>query len=769
MFMAGNNVQRKLKFAIIDEVDSILIDEARTPLIISGATEDSTELYLKLNQVPLQLTAKETEESTTGDFWIDEKQHNVILSEQGHLQVEKILIKMGILSTNSDLYSSANINIMHHLLAALKAHYFYRKDQHYVVQNGEVIIVDEFTGRLMSGRRWSDGLHQAVEAKEGVTIQQENQTMASITFQNYFRIYDKLSGMTGTANTEAYEFQHIYNLETIVIPTNKPMIRQDHNDKIYMNAKEKYEAILKEVITAHNKGQPILIGTTSIENSEVISQLLTQAKLKHEVLNAKNHAREAEIIAKGGTVGAITVATNMAGRGTDIVLGGNLKHDLNKIDEDSNLTLTEQQQKKEQIIAAWQEKNAQVVSAGGLYVIGTERHESRRIDNQLRGRSGRQGDPGCSRFYLSLDDSLLRVFGGERMRNMMKTLGMKSGESIEHKWLSKAIENAQRKVEGFNFDTRKQLLDYDNVANDQRRVIYQQRNEILGNSDISDTTHAIICGVLAADFDVYLPPGSPEENWEVSKLDNILQAEYLTGFKLADALQQDKQINQETLKQKLIDVVITEYKNKLARAKENFTTYIYDFIRLNVPEEQAKWNITAIDEFVKNNNLVTNQSFVDYVTQHQEISRSDLIEYIYKALESYPLLQINQFEQSVLLHHIDYYWRMHLTSLEHLRQGIHLRGYAQKDPKQEYKTEAYTLFENMLTNIQKDVARVLVSVQIKSPLIQHSVTTNNHNIITESRQVKAKVISAKNNDISRNSMCPCGSGKKYKHCCAKLS
>lgn len=712
VFDLKDKVQRQMDFAIVDEVDSILIDEARTPLIISGPAEGTDELYIKLNKVPKLLNPQIEEKSEIGDFWVDEKSHNVVLSEKGHEKVENILVEMGLLKVGDSLYHVHNISLMHHLLSALKAHYVYHKDQHYVVQNKEVIIVDEFTGRLMSGRRWSDGLHQAVEAKEMVEIQKENQTMASITFQNYFRMYKKLSGMTGTADTEAYEFQQIYGLETVVIPTNKPMIRADYNDKIYMNLEDKYRAIIEEIKQCHAKGQPVLVGTTSVENSEIIASLLTKEKLKHEVLNAKQHAREADIIAQAGSIGAITVATNMAGRGTDIILGGNPKPSIAKIENNEILSENQKELQVTETMSKWKVQNQEVLKAGGLFIVGTERHESRRIDNQLRGRSGRQGDPGASRFYLSLDDPLLRIFGGERMRGMMQKLGMKPGESIEHKWLSRSIESAQRKVEGYNFDIRKQLLDYDNVANDQRHVIYQQRDEILRGNDLSETTENMIKAVISQLFDLHIPEKSMEDMWDIESLQKLLKSEFHLDYDIKEKLKQNPNIAQEDMRDELINLAVNTYKNKMADFAKKIST------ESNVADE------------------------------------------------------ITRFERGVLIQHIDHYWREHLTQLEQLRQGIHLRGYAQKDPKQEYKHESFNLFSQMLDGIKKDVVKVLLTVQIRDV---DEISTDEFvpDNIEKQQMIHSLAPSILENSttekkISRNAACPCGTGKKYKHCCGKF-
>lgn len=775
VFDEAEKVQRVLNFAIVDEVDSILIDEARTPLIISGPAEGSDELYSKLNKVPPLLTPQAEEKSEAGDFWVDEKNKNVILSEAGHEHVEQIMLDMGLLKDGDSLYNVTNIGLVHHLLASLKAHYVYHKDQQYVVQDGEIIIVDEFTGRLMSGRRWSDGLHQAVEAKEGVAIQRENQTMATITLQNYFRMYKKLSGMTGTADTEAYEFQRIYSLETVVIPTNQAMVRKDYNDKIYMNLEDKYNAIIEDIRDCYQRSQPVLVGTTSVENSEVLAGLLSKAGLKHEVLNAKQHAREADIIVQAGHPGGITVATNMAGRGTDIVLGGNPKPEINQIKADSSLSEEQKQAKINQLMQKWQERNKQVLDAGGLHIIGTERHESRRIDNQLRGRSGRQGDPGSSRFYLSLDDPLLRIFGGDRMRSMMQRLGMAKGESIEHKWLSRSIESAQRKVEGHNFDIRKQLLDYDDVSNEQRRVIYQQRDEILVGKDLSDISTGMVNGVLDNLFDTYIPPKSMVENWDIEGLQTILRNEYLLDYDINHKLETNPRILEPEIKAEILELATSKYKAKMT----DFTTRVGDdmqnFANSMIGEDKATWNIEQLDEFCTQNGILLTKSFRALALENPNLERHELLAYFGEHVVSPSKAnQVVRFERSVLLQHIDYYWREHLTQLEQLRQGIHLRGYAQKDPKQEYKQEAFNLFSGMLDSIKRDAAKVLLTAKLQgigdiqgedidTPFAPEMVHRNAPNLL------QPQVVEEGERPISRNAPCPCGSGKKYKHCHGKLA
>ncbi len=765
VFEVRDKVQRPLNFAIIDEVDSILIDEARTPLIISGPSEGSNDLYMKLDQVPKMLKRQSAEDSLDGDFWVDEKNNNVILSEAGHVKVEEILTSNGLLDGGDSLYNVHNISLMHHLLAAMKAHYVFIKDQSYVVQNGEVIIVDEFTGRLMSGRRWSDGLHQAVEAKEKVEIQKENQTMASITFQNYFRMYKKLSGMTGTADTEAYEFQQIYRLETVVIPTNNLMVRKDYNDKIYMNLDDKYQALVDDIIECNRLGQPVLVGTTSVENSEVISALLTRANLAHEVLNAKQHAREAEIIVQAGSPHAITVATNMAGRGTDIILGGNPKPEINSINEDDKLNEKQKALQVEQVINKWRDNNKRVLDSGGLYIIGTERHESRRIDNQLRGRSGRQGDAGVSRFYLSLDDSLLRIFGGDRMRGMMQRLGMEKGESIEHKWLSRSIESAQRKVEGHNFDIRKQLLDYDDVSNDQRRVIYQQRDDILTGNDLSDITYGMINGVLNQVFDSYIPPKSMIEMWDVKGLEKLLNDEFKVNIDITKLIESNSKIHEEEIKEIVLKQADDIYQHKMSVFAKRVEADIEKFASNMIPEDKSGWNLEALDMFCAENDISIVESFVSYVASNPDIDGSKLLEHFKTNTSGSGKRQVNRFERGILLQHIDYHWREHLTGLDQLRQGIHLRGYAQKDPKQEYKTESFNLFSGMLDNIKRDAARMLLTVQIQGlEDIPSQDIEPIENVITSTTNSVAA-----GEGLNRNSQCHCGSGKKYKHCHGKLS
>ena len=719
VFQLSEKVQRGLNFAVVDEVDSILIDEARTPLIISGQSEDSTELYLAMNVVPARLTRQEKEDGD-GDFWVDEKSHTVLISESGHEKIESILTELGLLAEGSSLYDATNIRLMHHVNAALRAHAVFHKDQHYVVQPGangagEVVIVDEFTGRLMSGRRWSEGLHQAVEAKEGVAIQKENQTLASITFQNYFRMYGKLSGMTGTADTEAYEFQQIYGLETVVIPTHRPMIRKDMHDQVFLNANGKYNAVIKDIRDCQSRGQPVLVGTTSIEINEYLSGLLTKEGLRHEVLNAKQHAREAEVIAEAGRPGAITIATNMAGRGTDIVLGGNIQKHLAAIDADDSLSATEKEQRKDKLKSDWQQLHDQVLAAGGLHIIGTERHESRRVDNQLRGRSGRQGDAGSSRFYLSLEDSLLRIFAGDRMVAIMNRLKVPEDEAIEHGMVSRAIENAQRKVEARNFDIRKQLLEYDDVANDQRKVIYEQRNELLAAEDIADTVRAMRADVINTVIDQHIPPGSMEEQWDVEGAEKTLAAEFALDLSLQVWLKEDSKLDEAGLREKAV-----------AAANEAYA---------------AKEAIVGAE-----------------VVRH--------------------------FERAIMLQSMDSHWREHLAALDQLRQGIHLRGYAQKNPKQEYKREAFQLFSNMLDAVKFEVTRITTTVQVKNEQDVQAVEQQ-HEEVSNVQYQHAEFDSALGGEaahdeapqpaerdmpkVGRNDPCPCGSGKKYKHCHGKLS
>ena len=719
VYSSGERVQRGLNFAIVDEVDSILIDEARTPLIISGQAEDHTDLYVRMNAVPPLLTqgeaAKAEGEQDTGDYTLDLKAHQVLLTEAGHEKAEQILTRLGLLPEGSSLYEPANILLMHHLYAALRAHSLYHRDQQYVVQEGEVIIVDEFTGRLMPGRRWSEGLHQAVEAKEGVAIQAENQTLASITFQNYFRMYGKLAGMTGTADTEAYEFQQIYSLETVVIPTNRPMIRRDENDQIYRTAAEKHRAIIADIRACRERGQPALVGTTSIENSELLSAMLQKEKLPHQVLNAKQHAREAEIVAQAGRPGTITIATNMAGRGTDIVLGGNIEKSLDAVRDDAALSEEAKAQRIAQLKAEWQIVHDQVLAAGGLHIIGSERHESRRIDNQLRGRSGRQGDAGSSRFYLSLEDPLLKIFAGDRLNSIMVRLKMPEDEAIEHPLVSRSLESAQRKVEQRNFDIRKQLLEYDDVANDQRKVIYEQRNELLNAQDIGETIRAMRQGVLHDTFRLYVPADSVEEQWDIPGLESALAGELHIRPPIGDWMLAEPQLTDEEILSRLLATVDAAYAEKVAQV------------------DAAAWAA---------------------------------------------------FERNVMLQSLDSHWREHLAALDHLRQGIHLRGYAQKNPKQEYKREAFELFETLLQEVRADVTKLLMTVEVRNeqqleeaeapPQLTH--VEYHHDDLGQTVEDAVPAAATRKPTpahalpkVGRNEPCPCGSGKKYKHCHGRLS
>ena len=716
VYSVGERVQRGLNFAIVDEVDSILIDEARTPLIISGQAEDHTDLYVRMNAVPPLLTrgeaARSEGEKDTGDYTVDLKAHQVLLTEEGHEKAERVLAQMGMLPEGGSLYEPANILLMHHLYAALRAHNLFHRDQHYVVQEGEIVIVDEFTGRLMPGRRWSEGLHQAVEAKEGVAIQAENQTLASITFQNYFRMYGKLAGMTGTADTEAYEFHQIYGLETVVIPTNKPARRSDANDQIYRTAKEKYTAIVADIRGCHERGQPVLVGTTSIENSELLAEILKKEKLPHQVLNAKQHAREAEIIVQAGRPGVITIATNMAGRGTDIVLGGNIEKQVDVVRDDAALAPAEKEQRIAALRADWQKLHDQVLAAGGLHIIGSERHESRRIDNQLRGRAGRQGDPGSSRFYLSLEDPLLKIFAGDRLNAIMVRLKMPEGEAIEHPMVTRSLESAQRKVEQRNFDIRKQLLEYDDVANDQRKVIYQQRNELLESADIVETITAMRQGYLHDIFRTYVPAESVEEQWDVPALESALEGELRLRLDVAQWLRDEPQLGEDDLLRRILDLADANYAAKVAHV------------------DPEAWK---------------------------------------------------GFERNVMLQNLDTHWREHLAALDHLRQGIHLRGYAQKNPKQEYKREAFELFESLLNAVRNEVTRLLMTVEIRSEeqieeAEQHAPQVENvqyhhadYDEALGSNEPKPQQPAQAAPKVGRNDPCPCGSGKKYKHCHGKLS
>jgi preprotein translocase subunit SecA len=721
--------QRGLNYAIVDEVDSILIDEARTPLIISGQAEDRTEIYYRMNEVAPLLTPQKEEKKPDkpeppGDFFVDEKNHQIVLSEAGHEKAEQILTRIGMLPAGASLYEPAYINLVHHLYAALRAHHLFHRDQHYVVQDNEVIIVDEFTGRLMQGRRWSDGLHQAVEAKENVAIQNENQTLASITFQNYFRMYGKLAGMTGTADTEAYEFQQIYGLEVVVVPTHMPMVRIERQDQVYRTAKEKHHAVIKDIRDCYERGQPVLVGTTSIENSELLSGLLQKEKLPHQVLNAKQHAREAEIVAQAGRPKMVTIATNMAGRGTDIVLGGNVEKQCDFVEADESLGLDEKRQRVEKLRGEWQALHDQVVKAGGLHIIGTERHESRRIDNQLRGRSGRQGDPGSSRFYMALEDPLLRIFAGERINRIMVMLKMPEGEAIEHGMVTRSIESAQRKVEARNFDMRKQLLEYDDVANDQRKTIYALRNELLESEDVSPRIADLRAGVIGDLFVQYIPEDSVEEQWDIAGLETALKAELQLELPLSRWLEEEPELQPEALIERIV-----------AKADEAYRTKV-------PPGAEASFH---------------------------------------------------QYERYVVLQILDAHWREHLAALDHLRQGIHLRGYAQKNPKQEYKREAFELFGAMIEAVKLEVTKTLTAVQIRTQedmkpddeshveniRPQHPSSggmeeaepdyAGNGDVAIAEAATKKKPIVRATQKVGRNDPCPCGSGKKYKHCHGKLT
>ncbi|WP_340608233.1 preprotein translocase subunit SecA [Xenorhabdus bharatensis] len=710
-FSPEERVQRKLHYALVDEVDSILIDEARTPLIISGPAEDSSELYIKVDKLIPQLIRQEQEDSDTfqgeGHFSVDEKTRQVNLTERGLVLIEELLVNAKVMDEGESLYSPSNIMLMHHVTAALRAHVLFTRDVDYIVKDGEVIIVDEHTGRTMQGRRWSDGLHQAVEAKEHVEIQNENQTLASITFQNYFRLYEKLAGMTGTADTEAFEFSSIYKLDTIVVPTNRPMIRQDLPDLVYMTEAEKIDAIIEDIKERVNNNQPVLVGTISIEKSEVISNALTKADIAHNVLNAKFHAMEADIIAQAGQAGTVTIATNMAGRGTDIVLGGSWQAEIAKLDEP-----TEEQ--IEQIKAAWQERHDAVLAAGGLHIIGTERHESRRIDNQLRGRAGRQGDAGSSRFYLSMEDSLMRIFASERVTGMMRKLGMQPGEAIEHPWVTKAIANAQRKVESRNFDIRKQLLEYDDVANDQRRAIYAQRNDLLDVSDVSETISSIREDVFKVTIDAYIPPQSLEEMWDIPGLEERLVNDFDLHLPIKEWLDKEPELHEETLRERILEKAIEVYKQK------------------------------------------------------EEIVGEEMM---------------RNFEKGIMLQTLDTLWKEHLAAMDYLRQGIHLRGYAQKDPKQEYKRESFAMFANMLESLKYEVISTLGKVQVRMPeeveALEQQRRAEAERLASQQHlsheveqgalmsEAEAQMVSG-SRKVGRNDPCPCGSGKKYKHCHGRL-
>ncbi|HCR3227983.1 TPA: preprotein translocase subunit SecA [Morganella morganii] len=706
-FSPEERVQRKLHYALVDEVDSILIDEARTPLIISGPAEDSSELYMKVDKLIPRLVRQEKEDSDTfkgeGHFSVDEKTRQVTLTERGLVLVEELLSEAGLMNEGESLYSPSNIMLMHHVMAGLRAHSLFVRDVDYIVSEGEVIIVDEHTGRTMQGRRWSDGLHQAVEAKEGVEIQNENQTLASITFQNYFRLYTKLAGMTGTADTEAFEFSSIYKLDTIVIPTNRPMIRKDLPDLVYMTEADKFNAIIEDIRERTAAGQPVLVGTISIEKSELISNALKKAKIEHSVLNAKFHAMEADIVEQAGRSGHVTIATNMAGRGTDIVLGGSLQADLAALDEPTEENIAAAK-------AAWQERHDAVLAAGGLHIIGTERHESRRIDNQLRGRSGRQGDAGSSRFYLSMEDALMRIFASDRVTGMMRKLGMKEGEAIEHPWVTKAIANAQRKVESRNFDIRKQLLEYDDVANDQRRAIYTQRNDLLDNGDISETIDSIRGDVFTTVIDAHIPPQSLEEMWDIPGLEKRLEQDFDLHLPIKEWLDKEPELHEETLRERILDKAVEVYKAK------------------------------------------------------EEIVGAEMMRH---------------FEKGVMLQTLDTLWKEHLAAMDYLRQGIHLRGYAQKDPKQEYKRESFSMFANMLEGLKYEVVSTISKVKVRMPeevealeqrrreeaerLAQRQQLSHENDNAALMTKTEAEMASGVRK-VGRNDPCPCGSGKKYKQC-----
>jgi len=725
VYERADRVQRPLNYAIVDEVDSILIDEARTPLIISGQAEDHTQMYLAINKVVPHLVRQEGEEDLrtgegiikAGDFTVDEKSHQVFLTEQGHENAERLLAQMGLLPEGASLYDPANISLMHHMYAALRAHHLYFKDQHYVNQGGEIVIVDEFTGRLMTGRRWSDGLHQAVEAKEGVKIQAENQTLASITFQNYFRLYQKLAGMTGTADTEAYEFQEIYGLETIVIPPNRISKREDQLDRVYKTTQEKYKAAIDDIRECHERGQPVLVGTTSIENSELIAAMLEKAKLPHQVLNAKQHEREAEIIAQAGAEGSITIATNMAGRGTDIVLGGNIEKIIGAVEADESLKEQARSEQVQKLKSQWEIDHERVKALGGLRIIATERHESRRIDNQLRGRSGRQGDPGSSRFYLSLDDSLMRIFAGDRVKAIMERLNMPEGEAIEAGIVTRSIESAQRKVEARNFDIRKQLLEYDDVSNDQRKVIYQQRNDILDTSDLSAQIDSLREGTFSDLVRHFVPLESVEEQWDIAALEETLQRDWRLNLEIQKFINAADSISAEDV----LELVVS-------RANQAF---------------EAKVKEVGVEQFTP-------------------------------------------FMRMVLLQSIDTHWREHLSALDYLRQGIHLRGYAQKQPKQEYKREAFELFGQLLDQVKNEVTRLLMTVEVQSgeqleqaanQIEERAEDFKNITYTSPTESGQEEVITQGDESMAfaggastgRNEPCPCGSGKKYKHCHGRLS
>ncbi|EIJ43739.1 preprotein translocase, SecA subunit [Beggiatoa alba B18LD] len=734
-FSVADRMQRKLNYAIVDEVDSILIDEARTPLIISGPTDDNSELYQHINRIVPQLKPqarephKDDEEEIPGDYYVDEKAKQVLISDEGHQHIEELLMREGLLSEGESLYDSANISKMHHVHAALRAHTLFQRNVDYIVKDGQIIIVDEFTGRTMPGRRWSEGLHQAVEAKEGVPVQNENQTLASITFQNLFRLYKKLSGMTGTADTEAYEFQQIYGLEVVVIPTHRPMVRKDMGDLVYLTKQEKYKAILTDIQDCQKRGQPVLVGTASIESSETLSQFLTQEGIQHQVLNAKYHEQEAYIIAQAGRVGAVTIATNMAGRGTDIILGGNVEIEIQKLRAEG-LSEEELQAKEVELRTAWKTQHQAVLDSGGLHIIGTERHESRRIDNQLRGRSGRQGDNGSSRFYLSLEDNLMRIFASDRITGLMQKLGMEAGEAIEHPWVSKAIENAQRKVEGRNFDIRKQLLEYDDVANDQRKVVYEQRNELMESENVYDTIRAIRLDVLNEIIDTYIPPQSLDEQWNVEGLEKAIEETFGAQLPIRQWLDEDHELHEASLRQKIADQLEARYLEK------------------------------------------------------EQLAGAEVLRH---------------FEKAVMLQLLDSQWKEHLAAMDYLRQGIHLRGYAQKNPKQEYKREAFEMFSKLLERFKQEVVGMVSKVHIRtqaevdaveeerrkqaaalaSMQFQHAQVDGLTNELTEVASPAEEATENKEQashtpyvrqvpKVGRNEPCPCGSGKKYKQCHGKL-
>ena len=729
-FRMEDKFQRGLRYAIVDEVDSILIDEARTPLIISGPAQESTDLYLKINRLAPKLTQQDMVERTlparfggeevedTGDFFVDEKNRQVELTDRGHAFVEQELIRLGLLQEGDSLYAATNLGLLHHVHAALKAHALFKRDVDYMVRNGEIVIVDEHTGRAMPGRRWSEGIHQAVEAKEGVRIQNETQTLASTTFQNYFRLYGKLAGMTGTADTEAFEFREIYGLDVVVIPTHMPMIRDDRNDLVYLTTNEKYAAIVQDIGECIEAGRPVLVGTASIESSERLSQELERHDIRHNVLNAKQHEREADIIAQAGRKGAVTIATNMAGRGTDIVLGGNPEAEIAAAEGDEAA-----------IRAAWDERHDAIVAAGGLHIVGTERHESRRIDNQLRGRAGRQGDPGSSRFYLSMEDNLMRIFTSERMRGFMQNLGLEEGEAIEHRMVNNSIEKAQRKVEGRNFDIRKNLLEYDDVANDQRQVIYQQRNDLMGTVDLSETIRAIRDEVVEDVISDYVPPQSIDDQWDIEGLEQALATEFDSKQPVAQWLAEDDELNEDTLRDRIREQLVGEYESK-----------------------EAEWIEQGVD--------------------------------------------MRSVEKQIMLSILDQKWKEHLAVMDHLRQGIHLRAYAQKQPKQEYKREAFILFQDLLANIKRDVVRLLSRVRIEPERDLEEVERRRREELAQRMRFQHAGASALGNNapaadgdgapsappaakpetfvrgqrkVGRNERCPCGSGKKYKHCCGKAA